>query len=803
MEEKKDWLKVVLRELTDKWQIPVFILGVLLIIGGIWKFVSYQSEHSVEHYITLCEEAYKAGKDVESAKLATILLSKYELKDEEKSKLYSLLSRILYHRERKAEKHKFTRLAKILECLNKVQEIRELEAEEELILADVYEWSGRYKEAVNCLKSALDKGYPDKVGIIRRIIRLLPRTKTDYQFEYDEFLDKFLASQTLSDEDIVWVIGIKTERLFQKKKFKEAIKLIEDALKKVKDEKLRLRLKYSIALGKYYEEKFDLAEPELRRILDQIKTHCELEAKILLILGNICLRDARPVEAIIFFNKIIKTYPLTEYHVSALLGKAEALVTLHRFKDAVRTYKECFRLLSQLGGGRLIDTDLLLRSLEQVSENLHSSGATDQAITFALLQLMWTEKDDAIRRNELYSRLALWNEELAENLSKRIVHIDRLDLIEKMRKQIHNHYREAGRYFLSLADSTGLTNKQSARALWQAITDYEKAEDIENTLRLLERFIHDWPKDNHISLALFKVANMYYTLNRFKSAERYFNQLISEYGRTPWALKARVLLAKTYISMGPNYYQLAEKALLNIVDDTSNQKLFTPESIEFREALFLLGRLYYYEGEYEKSVARLEEALERYKNAPEAAQAKFLMGQCYRKIAEYIRSRLANVDDRVLRTKLVGQWKLHLSYARDLYSSAIQSFESKEKLDNLDKVYKKLSYLYYADCLYDLGEHSLAIKAYETVIDKYPRDVVAISCYVQILNSYHRLGLWSKSKAILERMKWLLNQLPESAFRGSLLSREDWNRWIEWNYKSGLLEYKSPQVFAQGKLPLD
>jgi tetratricopeptide (TPR) repeat protein len=127
--------------------------------------------------------------------------------------------------------------------------------------------------------------------------------------------------------------------------------------------------------------------------------------------------------------------------------------------------------------------------------------------------------------------------------------------------------------------------------------------------------------------------------------------------------------------------------------------------------------------------------------------------------------------------------------------AALEKFPSRSDLENN---YLQQAYVYRADCLFDLGQYLQAIKAYEQVIDHYEKTTFALASYVQIANAYQRLGQYGKIKAVLERMKWLVQQLPNEAFAksGKPFSREDWQEWIDWNYRSGLLDYQ-PEYLAQ------
>ena len=270
--------------------------------------------------------------------------------------------------------------------------------------------------------------------------------------------------------------------------------------------------------------------------------------------------------------------------------------------------------------------------------------------------------------------------------------------------------------------------------------------------------------------------------------------MIFEYPRTLLALRGRVHLARCFLQMGPEFYDQSDQLLRGMVDDTSNQQQLTPEAVVFRDAIFLLGKLHYFQGDFDSCVARLEEALKRYPNERECPEARFLIAQSYRKLARLYGEQISRTTDRTLKSQIVLNWRSTLRRGAELYLDAIGSLEELSRPSDLERTYLKLAYIYYADCLYDLEDYETAVEAYERVADRYERDQIALAAYVQIINSYQRQGRWEKTRAVLARMRWLIKQLPDDAFEGTdmLFTRKDWNAWVDWNSESGLLNPDEP-----------
>lgn len=798
--KKPGWLKVVFRELSDKWQIPSFVVSMLLIAIALYLIISSGSKgKSTEDYVSICQKFYDKGQFVESAKLAAVLLAEDKVNPAQKTELNSLLAKILYHKEKSLEKHNIKRINSIIHYLGLVLDDRELKPDENLILSDVYWWNKNPVQAVKHLDAALDGGAHDRIKILKRILTLLPHTGKDIKKEYTRRLNQLLKEPGLSESDLAWAIDLKTERLFNEGKYGKAIALIKKTLGKIHAEKNKLQLRYSLAFGEYHEGHLDKVEAELRDISSRLPSQGELDAKVSLLLGDICLDGDRPEEAISFFNHDIHAYPLSDYHLASLCGKARSEVVLKRFLDARRDYENCLRLLKQLGPNRLVTKDEVLRMVEKNSKQLFDDGEIKDALLYAHLQLANIDKDDILSRNILLARTGTWHQKLAIRLSKRLSQVTDAKLSQKLRKEISENYLQSGEHYLLLSQSPGLLYRDAARSLWEAIICFNKAGDSEKSIKNLKQFIHDWPNDAHIPEALYRLAQFYRSQNRLDLARDNYLRLSKEFHRTPWGLKSLVPLAETYIAMGQKTFGKAEQILTDMVDDTSKQELFTPKSEEFRNAVFLLGKLYYYQGKFELAVARFEEALQRYPKARQVPESRFIIAQCYRKIAAKFHKEYTTTTDRVLKNRLLRSWRMNILRGKDLYLAAISSFESRTDLTPIEKTYLQLSYIYYADALYDLGDYPESIRAYEKVIDKYEKSTIALASYVQITNAYQKLGQWSKIKAVIERMKWLIKQLPDNAFDSKFhyFTRKDWEDWISWNYKSGLLEYKDREALAQ------
>ena len=280
----------------------------------------------------------------------------------------------------------------------------------------------------------------------------------------------------------------------------------------------------------------------------------------------------------------------------------------------------------------------------------------------------------------------------------------------------------------------------------------------------------------------------------FDKAIATFQKNQFRYPQSLAASKSAVPLAQAYIAEGPEAFGKAENVLKSVVN---NNPLLTPESEEFKQALFELGQLYYRTERFEDAIGRLTEFVDRYPSDQRLGQLLFLMGDSYRKSAGLLDAKLAaqkpasaeasgdNVGVDI--AEATAARKDRLTKAKALYDRVVDLYKSHPPDDDVDKLYLKLSHFYRADCLYDLGQYAEAIQLYDTAAFRYQEDP---SRWPRMCRSSIRiaLGKFEDAKTANERAKWLLKRIPPEAFKDGTFSmpKEYWEQWLKWTSDSGM-----------------
>ncbi len=343
-----------------------------------------------------------------------------------------------------------------------------------------------------------------------------------------------------------------------------------------------------------------------------------------------------------------------------------------------------------------------------------------------------------------------------------------------------------------IANSRALTvadDQAHAESLWKGVDLYDRAGSIAQATSALELFVAERPDDGQTPEALLRLGQTWQAAGQFDKAITAFQRNQFRYPQSLAASKSGVPLAQAYIAKGAEHYPKAEKVL----QDVLASPLIGPDAEEFRQALFELAQLYYRTGRYEESVARLEELTERYPNDERRGELLFLMADSYRKSATLlVKLASANTSDgpsgAADQAEAVAAKRERLLKARKLFDRVIDVFHDAPPKSDLEKLYLKLSHFYRADCLYDLGQYTEAIKLYDAATLRYQDDPSALAAYVQIVNAWVAMGKTEEARTANERARWLLRRMPAEAFNDGSFSmpKEYWEQWLKWTNDVGM-----------------
>lgn len=788
------WLGSVRFRLAGKWQIPLLVVSVVVLWLGIDALVGHRRQVGIE------QGARQAGGLVESQEFGRAVnviepLLVLEMGDQQRRELYGMLASALYGLEQGAGVHDQSRIAGFVSCQLQAVGDGKLNAQQHYRLGWAFSWLARPEEALDHFQLALSGGHGQQAVLHRQIAELLDHSDEGSIEQAMTHLDAILSEPKADQDDLVWAVGRKIEILLADQQVDRAGELIEQVLPRISQDAGKWEMEYLQALCEYHLGQLEEAATRLDVIREQLAVDGQLGIRVGLLLGWVNYQAGRPRVGLSILQEIDRQDYGSRYHVWSLVGQGQCLVRLERYDEARQGYLLAIELLEKVGRNRVVDIEAILSSLQEQWRWLQGQGEVEGALIFAQLQERYLDKTDQLASSGLWAVLGQMHRDLAKELEMDLSVEVENDEPEDLEGRVVQHFLAAATYYSKLLNVRGLDNRQVWAAMWSAVDCYDKAGHDGRTIDLLERFIHDWPNNDMVAQAVYRLGSSYRILGHYSQAAKYYRRAIEEFGRTPWGISSYVPLARCYMLEGPEGLAKAQEVLESIVDDRSDQQIFTPQAQEFRSALFLLGQVYYQQNNYQRAISTLEQALQRYSDDHRCGQGLFVMARSYQIVAEQLAHQMQQSKDKALADHFRAGWQGNLTDAYKLYEAVVNFYQKDGQkdgqTDELGGTYLKLSYFYRADCQYDLGNYAAAIELYKQAGDAYEQDCWLPGAYVQIVNAYYRLGQDDKIRVTLEQMRWLLDNRAqakgESEFSG-VFDRRYWQDWLEWNYSSGLVK---------------
>lgn len=376
-------------------------------------------------------------------------------------------------------------------------------------------------------------------------------------------------------------------------------------------------------------------------------------------------------------------------------------------------------------------------------------------------------------------------------------------------REAREHFRKAGAHHERLA-KLRIATRYYLSDLKNSADDYLAGHDYKGATRVLRALLSEDPQKGKQE-AIVGLGEALLAVGQTAEGLKVLETCITMYPKHPATYRARYLSSLGHEELG----QAAEARKL-LSDNLYNFSL-APESADWRDSIFLLGKIVYHEvlahetksrqagidqtnpelkkrglkelekaeGLFQEAARILEEAVERYPAAPQTAEARYLLAEAHRQTARWYRKRLDVTAIEASRGALTRDMHSELSAALREYTLLIEQLSNEHESTTASEVERMIlrnSYFGRADVLFDQGKLEEAHAAYSAASNRYQHEPEALEAYVQIAACYRRLGRMAEARGTLEQARVVLARMKADAnfTKTTPYSREQWNRLLTW-----------------------
>ena len=357
-----------------------------------------------------------------------------------------------------------------------------------------------------------------------------------------------------------------------------------------------------------------------------------------------------------------------------------------------------------------------------------------------------------------------------ESCLEKAADTQRYRAIESLKTEGRYHFRAAGRAYQTLAELRYST-KYYTDDLWGAVENYFRGQCYTRTALVLDDYLH-YEALSRRALALLRYGQAQLAIGKTQEAIAALEECIEMHPRDPNIYEARVECAKAYLLASKP--QKAEQLLItNLTSET-----LTPASSEWRDSLFMLGDQLHESGKYTEAILKLEEAVARYPEAPQALLARYTIARAFHSAAEAPsqKAREAKTENERQKNRKLRDQNLEAALRTYLEVQRQITLEGRNVESALTKTLLHNCYMMQGSVLFQLRRYEEARKAYANVSTLYQHEPFVLESFVHIASCWHRLNQSLNARQTIAQAKLVLERLPNDAdFEESTnFSRQQW-----------------------------
>lgn len=506
--------------------------------------------------------------------------------------------------------------------------------------------------------------------------------------------------------------------------------------------------------------------------------------------------------AINYFEQTARDFPNSHEAVAASLRSGELLRLSGRDEESLKAYRRALQIASRSDDyhNRWVSAEEFRGALLRAWNDWMDRRSFPLAIELSAMMAPVIPRPRAQELNALAH--AEWARQLAATMAARPA-----SELPSLRRELLRRRRLAGQSYEDLAKLV-TTSDRYPGYVKRSAEYFHAGHDFENALKQYTEFISTQPRKD-VARAVVRRGRVLMDLDRMQEARDEFQQVLDSFPKDPATFEAMYLTGVCQLELGRP--QLAEAVWKGILASTQ----LTPDAVEWRMALFSLGRHLFETAKiqketadrtrgsdvkksnaireaatarFETAIARLTEFLGRYpvsqqRNEVRALVAKAL--QCSAAVENEKREEgeVENVrnEHRRRRDALLKRAERRF---RTLQSDLLK-LEEADRLDEAGQALLRDCYFEIAHTCFALEEYDKAVLAYTNAANRYSKDAQVLLAYLQMANCSERLGDATEAMSLIIQAEVILKQLPDGAFNPRLtgMTRTEWAKWLRWARK--------------------
>lgn len=762
--------------LAGRWQIPMLAMALLVFGAGVMRVVVSYEPLTFEQKCAKLDALQSKRWLTRAHAYVLYVLKDTELPANERAELHRRLVGITHQVETPQRDHDPENCRSIISNFKTATNLGAIPTGADwYALGCAYDWTGRPRDAISAYRQSIVENVERADRVHRRLVEMVTGPDEPIGPQTVPDLDAILLDEDASPVNYLWAMEQKTRWLLDGGHVEEASAVVAGGRDRLAGTTEAPAVAYSEALCLQASGDSEGAMARLLELQSDWPVHDELWGRSKWLMGQLQAEDDRPQAALSHFEDVLASFVEGSLHDACELSRAKALIALERYERALDVLGE-IAANARNGRSRYYGPEQIRDLVAKVGESMQREGRDAIAVRYLELASTLLDDDAIESRGLLLSQIADGYARLAEPP------VDSPDT-----EPVRAYLRRAAELREQAAELWETNAAFAVRELRKSADAYDAAGMTDAVIATLDKLVTAHPADLGRAEAMLRLGRAYQAIGRHGMAVQTFDSLIAGYPRWRESQLAMNPLAESLLRLGGESAERGVAILVDIVDDLGPDPVFTPDAVEYRDALIKLAEhlakaptAATAEGRRDTqarlagAIARINDALSLYPDYPARPRLEFLRAESLRRTARMI------LDDETAmqESSASEEVRARLSAALSDYQRVRDALARVDEpsLSELDQTYLRATYLYVGDCLFDLGRLDEAVEAYREAAWRYENDPIAVAAAMQVVHCFNRLGNADESRAALGRMRWLVEKIPSESFedRGGMSPKSYW-----------------------------